>query len=414
MTSAYRLIVALSAMLILGNGPAVCSESLGKVVFLRAAAGSASDSPVDVLEKNLDTGDTKMLISHESLPGSFKTRIASASPSSGGQYLYITSSPGWVIKDRATGKARMIFGETFSYGGEEEVVETIDKADWCWERGKAVLSGIAVPSDCTGSAWLVSDSPTVWSPKGNRLLGRRDLDESPYTNCLYIYDANSRTAKTLSLIRRLNTAVWSGNDNGVIEVRRAKNESSQVSYTGLDGKSRLRFGWPRRVHSIAQSPNGLVFALCDATGCYILGTDGHVISKLKTQTQKESFDVSFHFNRSGNRLAILTSYWYGEPHVGLDQQLWVVDIESRQASRVARWGEFFQGSGLAIERWIEGWLPDQKTVVIAGAISYGAEKPADSENDWIKIWAYNTQLRTGKGTEVFDSGKRCLGAAWWY
>lgn len=412
MKSAYRLIVIFGAMLLFCNSLAAYSESLGRVIFLRATGGQ-SDSPTDVMEKNLDTGHTETLISHESLPKSFKTRVASVSPSPNGKYLYITSSPGWVFKDKATGKTRTVFGETFSYGGEEEPAETIDKRSWCWERGEAAPRSIVPPSDCIGSGRLASDSPTVWAPEGNRLLCRRDLDDSPYTNCLYLYNATSRITRTLSLTKGLNMAVWSGNGDSVIEIRRTKNEGSMVSRIGVDGKSRQLFTWPRRICGVTQSPNGSVFALFDLTGCYLLGTDGQLIAKLKIPMQKESFEVSFRFNKSGNCLGVLTSYWYGEPHVGLDQQLWVVDMKSKQARRIARWGEFFQGSDLATERWIEGWFPDQQTVVIAGAINYGAEKPADSENDWIKIWAYNTQLRTGKGMEIFDSGKRCLGVAWW-
>lgn len=412
MKSACRLIVIFGAILLLGNSSTVHSESLGRVIFLRAVGGE-SDSPADVMEKSLNTGHTEMLISHESLPSTFRTRIASVSPSPDGKYLYIVSSPGWMFKDKVTGKTRTVYGETFSYGREEEPVETVDKSDWCWERRKAILSAVVLPSDCTGSGWLAGESPTVWSPKANRLLGRRDLDESPGTNCLYLYDATARTTRTLSLARKLNMAVWSGNGSGVIEIRRAKNESSLVFYTELDGRSRQLFGWSRHINSIAQSPNGSVFALSDITGCYLLSATGRLISKLRIPVQNEAFDVSFGFNKSGNRLAILTSYWYGEPHVNLDQQLWLLDMKSKKASRVARWDELFQGSGLATERWLEGWLTDNETVVIAGAISYGAEKPADSQNDWMKIWTYNTLRRTGKGNEVFDSGKRCLGVAWW-
>jgi len=413
MISACRLTAVLCLALILGASPPAHSKSLGSVIFLRAS-GDALLSPTDVLEKNLDTGKTIVLISHESLPADFKTIIDSITPSPDGKYLYFSGSSGMVFRNKTTGETRTVLGGTFSFGGEEELIASIDKSDWYWERGKSVTR-IDPPSDCTGDRWYSDElkGRMQWSPKSNLLLGRRDLGRRPYPACLYLYDTATRSARKLCSIQNLDIAIWSADGNGVITVESTpKRKGSHLSYLPLKGKSRRLFDWPRYVWGVAESPDGSDFVISDEKGFYLVRRGGRQASKLRVPTGEGSFDASFQFNKGGDRLAILVSSWSGEPRLSLDQQLWVVDTKSRRADRVVRWVEFFQGSDPATERRMQGWLPDGKTVVIVGAISYG-EKPVDNANDWFKLWLYDTQLRSGKGDEVFDSGKRCLGVAWW-
>lgn len=386
-------------------------KSKGTVIFLRAS-GHQSDSKADVMEKNLSTGRIKTIISHKSLPKGFKTRISSATPSPDGKYLHIVGSSGWVFKDKATGKIRTIFGESFSYGGEEEPSGAINSSDWCWDRERAILTRISPPAEAAGYGWTSSDSPAVWSPKGNRLLIKRDFQEAPYTNWVYIYDAKTRSVRTIST-GAIDLAVWSGTGSGVIESKYTEGNGSIVSYAGAGVKTKELFKWPREISSIAQSPDGSILAVFDLSACYLLKINGRLISKLRVPVQEETFSVTFQFNTSGTCLAAFTSYSYGEPHIGLAQQLWVTDIKSMKTHKIANWNETFQGSDLATDRWILGWLPDQKTFAICGSIDYGAEKPADSANDWIKIWTYNSDLRASKGTQIYDSGKGCLGATWY-
>ncbi|MHB1001484.1 MAG: hypothetical protein ACYC27_19770 [Armatimonadota bacterium] len=405
--------------------PVILHKSSGRIIFLRTAVDGSS-SFADILETNLATGQTETLITLMSLPGQYETRPASASASPDGKYLHIVGSSGWVFKNKDTGKTTSVFGKTVTYDAGNPPVATIDSSDWCWERGKDALTNIVPPSKCTGPDWSTNHSPMLWSPKENKLLCRRDFNNSPFNTCLYVYDAKSMTTRVLSHTRVTDIAIWSGNGNGIIDVCKTNDGEFTVLYADLSGKTRQLFRWPRKIISLAQSPDNSMFALSDANGCYLLNARRRVITKLEITKleipiQIRSFDVSFRFNSSGSRLAVLTSYSYGEPGIGLDQQLWIVDIKVRKASKVAQWQESFMGSALATRRRIENWFTDQKTVIIAGAISYGEEKPVDSENDWVKIWTYDTQspiyeslgIFPGNETEVFDSGKGCLGVAWW-
>ena len=409
----HRSVLAfLYAAVLLGTACAASAASLGQVLFLRAAKPGA-ESPVDVYEKDLDTGETKLLISHKSLPDTFRTRACDVAPSFDGRYLWILSSPGWVFHNQSTGETRTVFGYAFSHGGEEEPIDAIDEADWCWERKTGTIRKIDAPQDCIGPGWSRSDSNMKWSPEGNRLLGRQDAEEAPYPSCLYLYDATAQSVRKLATASELEIAIWSAQADGAVEVLNAPKETSLVWFQPTSGERKTLFTWPREIAAIAQSPDGKTFAVFDSLGNYLVGRDGRHIRKLKMPTEEKLFWADFWFNTSGSRLAVLTSYSFGEPHLGLIQQLWVVDSKTTRAHRVARWDESFQGSGLAVDRWIEGWLPDEKSVLIGGAISYGVEKPADSENDWIKIWSYDTVRCTGRGSVLFDSGKGCLGVEWW-
>ncbi len=183
MMSACRLTAALCLALILGASLPALSKSLGRVILLRPS-GSELLSPTDVLEKDLDTGKTTVLISHESLPADFKTIIDSITPSPDGKYLYFSGSSGTVFKNKTTGETRTVLGGTFSFGGEEELVATIDKSDWCWERGGPVTR-IDSPSECTGTGWFLDElEPGMrWPTKGNLLLGQREFNRRPYPVC---------------------------------------------------------------------------------------------------------------------------------------------------------------------------------------------------------------------------------------
>ena len=384
----------------------------GKVIYLRVT-GNKSDSPSDVKEINLFTGQIKTLISHVFLPHTFKSRIGSISPSPDDKYLNILGSSAWVFRDNTTRKAHNIYGNTITYDPTAGITQILEESDWCWERGKGVPTKIVPPSECTGSSWWAGDSVITWSPKGNKLLGRRDHDEQPDKTCLYIYNPKTKVTQTLSNTRKLDIAVWSGDGKGVIKVRYTKKEKTIVSYSGLNGTNKQLFKWPRQINSIAQSPDTSRYAVYDAIGCYLLSANGRLISKLKIPVKDESFYVDFRFNRNGNRLAVLTSYSYGEPCIGLDQELWAVDMKSRQSRSIAKWTESFLGSNQAVSRRIEEWLPDQRSIAITGAISYGEEQPADSRNDWIQIWTYDTASSKPAETEIFDSGKGCLGVAFW-
>lgn len=400
------LTFSLCAALVLSLSVSANAADLGKVLFVRFV-GNPENGSADVYEKNLNTGAAKLLISHESLPKSFQTRISGVNPSPDARYIVLDESPGWVIRDGKTGKSRVMFGYGFSYSGDEEPSGEIGGRRWCWDRKtgsiKPIRQGVGL-----------EDISLIWSPKGNYLLisettdGYFNTDSTP-EGSIQIYNPTSGKSIHFNNINNLGIAVWGGKGDGVIEVTYSKKGVSTVRFQPIIGKRKMLFTWPRPIRNIAHSPDGTTFAIFDDKGYFLTNSKGTNIKTLRIPRQQECFSVNMHFNRSGSHLAISTYYCFGEPHINETDQLWSVDVKKMQVKRIAEWNECFQGSGTAINRSVVEWLPDDKTIAVEGCISYGAEMPADSHSDWNKLWSYSMLTPTGKGQELFDSEKGCLG-----
>lgn len=191
-----------------------------------------------------------------------------------------------------------------------------------------------------------------------------------------------------------------------------KGDKSSVYLRPSTGERRLLFQWPRLISSIAQSPDSSHFVFSDLDDYYITDARGKNPKSFRIPVVRENLSTTIKFNKSGARAAIFTDYSTGEPHVNNTQQLWVTDMAGH-AKRIAKWEELFQGRDLATARALEGWLPDDKSVVISGKLYYGIEKPADTEHDWYKLWSYDISLGDAKSNQFFDSGKGWYGVAWY-
>lgn len=401
----FRIIVLLCAALLPGAMLSAQAADLGKVLFVRLA-GEYQNGASDVYEKDLNTGTIKLLISHKSLPKSFQTRIAAVNSSPNGKYIEIDESPGWVIQNKKTGNSRVVFGYGFSYNVDEKVADEIGGGRWCWERKTGIIKKIRQSS-------VYEDIDLAWSPNGDYMLLADDTDgyfspDSAPQGFFQIYNPISDKSYHFTNITHLGIAAWTGKGDGVIQVTYSREGVSTVSIQPIAGKRKLVFTWPRPIASIAQSPDGTKFAIFDTTGYYLTDSKGKNAKILQIPIQKECFIVDLKFNKSGTHLAIVTYYNFGEPHVSETDQLWSVDVKKANVMRITVWNESFQGFGTAINRSVAGWMPDDKSIVIDGCVSYGVEMPADIQKDWRKLWSYSMLIPTGKGDVLFDSGKSCL------
>jgi len=280
---------------------------------------------------------------------------------------------------------------------------------WIWERKTGRISRVS--DDQLGSAGF------DWFPEGNRLLIHDDAGgapgDQPYDGSMGFYSAATRQLNRRYAVKGLILSVPASKGSGVIEVVQAKGGMSSVYLQPLAGRRKFLFQWPGLIASMAQSPDGQRLVFYDLDDYIITDMRGKNARRFKIPGVNENFSAAFSFNTRGTKVAVFTDYSTGEPHVNNTQQLWVADVSSGRARRVAKWDEFFQGSDLAIARALEGWLPDDRSVVVSGELHYGFEKPADDEHDWYRLWAYETSRGKAKGKQLSDSGKGWFGASWW-
>ncbi len=352
---------------------------LGRVLLLKPKPGGYAD----LFERDLDTDSTELLISYRWFPKTFVWPVEAVKPSPDGEYLALIESV-----------------NVFSGGGR----------CWVWERKTGRVSKVS--DDSLGSAGF------DWLPEGKRLLVHDDAGglyfDGPYDGSIAFYDAATHKLSKLGPVKGLVLAVPASKSSNVIEVLSIKGDRSSVYMQPSVGERKFLFQWPGLIFSIIQSPDSSRFVFYDFDNYYVTDTRGRNARKFKIPAVNENLLTTFKFNNSGTRVGVFTEYCAGEPHVNKTQQLWVADVRSGHAWRIAKWEELFQGRDLAIARTLEGWLPDASSIVISGDLYYGIEKPADTEHDWCKLWSYNTDRKNTKSIQLFDSGKGWYGAAWWY
>jgi len=365
------LLAGLCAALVLANRCAA-GTSRGKVVLVRAI-GDAPGAQSDVFEKDLDTGKTTLLISHKSLPKAFSGRIGHAWPSPSRRYMLLT---GW----------------------------------WCWDRKTGTVRRVASE---VGSS-------SQWAPRTDRLL-IRDWGSESRQGSLWLYDPSTGRSRSMGSVRQLDLAGWSGHGDGIIVVTCREKGLSTVYFQPITGERKRLFTWNGPMEAVEQSPVGSHFAIFDGKRYWLTDARGRKPANLEIPAGEHGssrFGVDFLFNRRGDKLALFTSDTYGEPHFGLMKRLWWVDVERKRPHLIAEWDESVRGgleaprpAGTAESRQVEGWL-DDTSLVVSGRVIHWVGGDAEERSDWHKLWVYRA-VSGAQGREVFDSGKRCLDAAWW-
>jgi hypothetical protein len=376
----------------------------GKVIFSKATS-SGDSAPSDVYEKDLDSGKTKLLISHQSLPKTFRTFITQVTPSQDGKYIAFHECSGVIIKDKKTGATRKEFGGSISSYGHEVISKRFPARDWCFDRQSGRFNMI-------GS--FREESEKTWA--NGLLLIKPD---EPTTERLTIYSPKAKRTILSKSFPRLQSAFWASKDEGVVIVNAGRDEKkgSSVSLLSLNGKQRTLFRWPKSIGAIAQSPDVSTFAIFDRVGIFLVSRTGSKLKTLNIPVEKDNFNVSFQFSHKGKELAVFTSYDYGEPLINWDDKLWIVDLTTLQATPEAKWSETFAPYDPPTPyRRLLCWMPDDKMILILGNIIYFPEDGNGSEGDWYKLWSYDPTRpfveNEDHGQLLFDSSKGCRGLAW--
>jgi len=369
--------------------PAPCAQKLGRVIYVKTV-GDQPSAPADVFEADLDSGSSKVIVSHKSLPKGFETRPEYASLSPSGRYLLVEECTGVIT---ASGRQ---YGHTFAFvDGAEKSAKWIGDAYWLLDRKTGAWKRIG---DAGNVDWI------AWSPARDR-LGMQESDGP-----LRLYDALTGKTQTLPKGEELS---WSAKGDAFISIIRGEGKApDSVGIRPIGGKRKTLFTWPG-IRSICQSPNG-VFAILDTSAFSVVDGKGKRLAHLKIPVEEDCFSADLDFSPNGSWLVVGTSYSYGEPHIGLREQTWLVDMKTMRARELASSGGMFgfsaddQVGGLSVE----GWLSDDRSLMLTEytmpGISYGSESQGQSS----ALRVYDVTGKT-KSRKVFDSGPSCIALEWW-
>ncbi|MBI3946724.1 MAG: hypothetical protein HY321_12445 [Armatimonadetes bacterium] len=372
------------------------------VVYVRLD-GTARDARADVYEVRPPGGDPVLLLSPAKLPATFEGRIMVVRPSADGAFLLLRESGGAVIQNTRTGATRTELGDSFGLSGDEKVVRRLQDHFWLWERATGTLRELRT------TRW----GPLAWAPQGHLLLTSSAMPAArgaPDRDLLRVVDAATSRARDLATVEGISLAAWTRDGKAILAARQPEGQASRVILLPLSGKRRTLFTWPRRILSLALSPDGRRVALSDDKGCYLLDRRGHQLHTLKgipTASEDGLYGSTLSFSPGGDRLALFASEVTGEPRIFLHESLWVADAQTGITRRLARW-ECLRFDKDAMAHGLGGWASGTPAVYVTGCNS-NTSKP-----DYFRRRLWRMPIAPGAPvTLLFDSGPFVIDLRWW-
>jgi hypothetical protein len=390
-----------------------CNAGMADKVFYVRFDHTEKSAQSQVIVREIKKSHETIAVPNKCLPQKIKGAVESASPSKSGRYLLLKGYPWHTFRNKRTGQIRTSYGNFWSSTpSKEDDIADGGKGIWYWDQN--AKKAYVLIDDIEHSGY----NPT-WAPYGDDILFR-DNGQNKFSNELKsgkieIFRLPSKKRVSFGPFQNVTKTTWSGDGNSILMVVNVKGKSL-IQLQSLTGKLNNLFTWPRIIWSITQSPKNSSFVILDETGLYITNRAGKHAVKLPIVCSEGEvwFNWQFKFNSSGSKLAIFSDVCRGNPHVFTDYTLYIVDMYKRRLSRNQwTWSASFQGSDIEYGRYLDGWMPDNKTVRIGARVDYGFEKPAGSINDWVKIWKLDISRKSNPEVEIFDSSKKCMKACWW-
>jgi hypothetical protein len=359
---------------------------LGKVIYVQTLDKSSSGS-ADVLEQDLDSGTSEVLISNTDLHRDFKSSIGS-----------LAVSPD---------ASRLVLGESVL-----EKIENSGASDviglklWLWDRSTKAFRLIVKDPE---------SYEVFWSHSGQYIL-----IIGAYGSRFRVYDTASQKLSDYKMPGAISALSWSAGGTGVICAIPEKKPESTVHFQPLaTGDRRRLFRWSKEITSIAESPDGSQYAIYDESGVYLVSGDTKNVRKLSLPVKGASTTADLLYNPKCSKVAVLVSTGLGdqEPLVNVDEFLWSVDAASGEGAHLATWHESYQAispeKGEVVTRSLVDWLSDGKSLIISGNVTWGGTGQADNRNDRFRLWVHDITKPDADPKLIFDSGPGVPCISWW-
>lgn len=359
---------------------------LGKVIYVQTVDKSSA-GPADVIERDLDSEKTQVLIAHSDLHRDFKSSIGSLSVSPDG--------------------SRLVLGESVLAKLEgSEASDVIGLKLWLWDRATKAFRLIVTNPEAYQVFWSHT--------------GRYILIIGAYGSRFSVYDTSNQKLSEYKMPGAISALSWSAGGTGVICAIPEKKPESTVHFQPLaSGDRRGLFRWSREITAIAESPDGSQYAIYDESGVYLVSGDTKTVRKLSLPVKGASTTADLLYNPKCSKVAVLVSTGLGdqEPLVNVDEFLWSVDAASGEGAHLGTWHESYQAispeKGEVVTRSLVDWLSDGKSLIISGNVTWGGTGQADNRNDRFRLWVHDV---TKPGTDaklIFDSGPGVPCISWW-
>ena len=252
----------------------------------------------------------------------------------------------------------------------------------------------------------------LWSSSSRYLAILGPYSEHP----VRIYDALSGRMRDHSGYAEFTCAAWSAKREELIVVVPGSKGGSTVYALSVAGKRRVLFKWGDSIDAIAEFADGSGYALCDSKGVVFYKPNGKTKRLPIYRSGRDLWGVEFQPQPVGSRMAVMSSYAFGEPHINDEKVLYAFRSGGGGFERMARWGTSYlsvQPSGGSITLMsLAGWVRGTSKVVLRGKVVWGGEAVTDNRTDRFVFWTFDVP-RGRAGTKVFDTGPGCLSAGWW-
>jgi hypothetical protein len=370
--------------------PAACANP-GGVVYLYSAElakskdGSANDRvtrKADLMESDLTTGRKSVLVSGFYTGELDALNDASISVCRGGRYVAIGVRQTMDVSD----------------GG----ITSKPNGLHLWDRTTRRTTVIYLDYNMEG---------LVWSESGRYLAILNPDSDGP----LRVYDVSAGKMHVFPKYAGFADATWATKRDALIIAIPMAKKGSVILAQPMNGQSMKLFNWPRAVDSIAEFAGGSGYALCDSVGVWTYKPGGKAKRLPISRVQDDPWGVDFAPAHSGEGMAAMESYSFGEPHLNNQSTLYLFRLSDKVPRRIARWNSSLlsvQGEdGIAVEQIaLAAWLSGDCAVVLYANVSWPLGDGI--RQDWSRFYLF--PVPNGQsGKLIFDSGPGCLSAVWW-
>lgn len=334
----------------------------GVVVFAKTADGSDS-GPADVFRQDLATGKVERLVCARRLPKG----VSGCAVSPDGSHLVIIET---------------------DFGGANM---------WMWTRFSGDLRRLGHEDDTGPDA--------QWSPSGNHLLIVASGKAKLYSI------AGAKYVQLGSCSR----AFWSARDDRLIMVVGPDDGKCTVYSVAVSGVRRVLFRWRRPVQELALSPSGRDYVFSDDRRAYLVA-GGKPRSLGFRFTENDWAGFTFAYDRAGMRLAMFLNRTSGEPHVSIEESLWLVNPKTGAKSLLWKWQDsalsLNDEGGVVCQHSLLGWVGRSSRVMLSTGFQWNAGSLSNVRRDRHELSTYNTAVKNGEEKAVFSSGEGCPALEW--
>jgi hypothetical protein len=377
---------------------AVSADTLGRVVYAQTAQGAAY-GPVEIVEKDLDTGKTTTLIPTSAFPAKLNDNTNQIAVSPDGRFVAL-------MQGLDVDKMMRDIDEAVKANKPSPALDPEDYGTVLWDREKSQFRQLGKNLDAMH---------LLWSPSGRRLLAV----VAPKKPAVVWSDAGASECGPLDFTWDL---AWSADGQSAIWDDTPEDKGSTIMSAPIgDGKPAKLFAWPAPIETLAVCPKGTGYAIYDGKAVSILDSDGKKLRDIGVPLRK-AFIVEMACDASGEKLAVLVRYTGGdEPGDEMfgpeGTRLCWAEAGTGKFEKLGEWcqtpADINEDARTKTERHIVGWLQGAKSILLSGQISWGGKGPIGERCDRFALWKCDIGSDSGTEKMLFDSGSGCPAMCWW-